>query len=343
MGVQITELLPLREIGINELSGKVIAIDAPIFLYQFLTTIRQRDGTLLMDSGGNVTSHLSGIFFRSLKLIENNLRMVYVFDGKPPELKRKEQERRHEMKREAEQLYEKAVQEEDIDSMRKYASRATRLKREMIEEAKELIRILGIPTIDASSEAEAQAAHLVKKGDAYAVSSQDADALMFGTDRLVRNLSIFGKRKKPNKFSYETINPEMTVLEETLNTLGIDRNQLIALGMLVGTDYNPGGIKGIGPKNALKLVKKHGTNFEYLFRDVKWSSAFETDWKEIFELIKNMPVHDNYALKWRPINEKELINFLVDRHDFSEERILSSMEKISDKKEKLSQKSLSEF
>ena len=343
MGVQITELLPLKDIELKELSGKIIAIDAPIFLYQFLTTIRQRDGTLLMDSKGNVTSHLSGIFFRTVKLLENGIKPVYVFDGKPPELKRKEQERRHEMKKEAMLLYEKAVQEEDIDSMKKYAARATALKKEMIEDAKELIRILGLPVVDGASEAEAQASYLVKNGDAFAVASQDADSLLFGTPRLIRNLSIFGKRKKPNKFVFETISPQIVTLTDTLNNLGIDHNQLIALSMLVGTDYDSDGIKGIGPRNALKLVKKHGSDFESLFSEVNWSKTFETPWKEIFDLIKNIPVNTEYPLEWNTLNEKKLIHFLVDEHDFSEERIMGSLGKLLEEKEKHSQKSLMEF
>lgn len=343
MGVQITELLPLKEINISELSGKVIAVDAPIFLYQFLSIIRQRDGTLLMDSNGNVTSHLSGIFFRTIKLIEDDIKLVYVFDGKSPELKKLEQERRAELKKDAEILYEKAVKEEDIVSMKKYAGRTARLTKEMISDTKELISILGLPIIDAESEAEAQAAHLVKKGDAFGVASQDADSLLFGAGKLIRNLSIFGKRKKPNRLAFETVNPEIVTLTDTLNSLGIDQNQLIVLAMLVGTDYNYGGIKGIGPKTALKLVKNHGTDFESVFKEANWDNSFDIKWQEIYELIKNMPVNNKYKLEWKEIDEGKLTKFLVDEHDFSEERISTAIEKLSNEKEKRSQKSLSEF
>src|SRR3989338_165864 len=270
MGVAITELLIKKEIELDELSGKTIVIDAPIQLYQFLSSIRGRDGSLLSDSKGEVTSHLIGLSSRIPKLMEKNIRLAYVFDGKVPDLKKKERERRKELKIEAEKKYQEAVKKEDLEEMKKYAARTTRLTPSMIEEAKKLIEALGIPIIEAPSEAEAQASHIVKNGDAFAVGTNDADCLMFGAPRIIRNLSIVGKRKKTSKLAYETISPELVDLAENLNNLGIDNDQLIALSMLVGTDYNINGIKGIGPKNALKLVKQYGKNFDSLFKEVKW-------------------------------------------------------------------------
>ena len=343
MGVQMTELLPLKEVSLAELSGKVIAIDTHIYLYQFLATIRQRDGTLLMDSRGNITSHLSGLFFRTVKLLENNIRPIFVFDGKPPELKWRENERRKALKKEAEALHAEAVAEEDTDAMRKYASRSVKITKEIISDAKKLIAILGLPIIEAPSEGEAQAAHIAKKGDAFAVSSQDADSLLFGTPKLIRNLSIFGKRKRPNKLAYEEVKPEIVHLDETLNSLGIDHEQLIALSILVGTDYNPSGIKGIGPKTALKLVKAHRRDFDNLFREVKWDEHSDLDWHDIFDIIKNIPVTDDYHLEWKSIDENSLKKFLVEEHDFSEERIMNAIKDFTENKKQKSQSTLSKF
>ena len=243
MGVAITELLIKKEIELDELSGKTIVIDAPIQLYQFLSSIRGRDGSLLSDSKGEVTSHLIGLSSRIPKLMEKNIRLAYVFDGKVPDLKKKERVRRKELKIEAEKKYHEAVKKEDLEEMKKYAARTTRLTPSMIEEAKKLIEALGIPIIDAPSEAEAQASYIVKNGDAWAVGTNDADVLMFGAPRLIRNLSIVGKRKKTSKLAYETISPELVDLAENLNNLGMDNDQLIALSMLVGTDFNVGGIR----------------------------------------------------------------------------------------------------
>ena len=324
MGVQITELLPRKEIAVSDLKDKIIAVDSSLFLYQFLSTIRQRDGTQLMDSEGNITSHLSGLFFRSINLMKRGVKLVYVFDGKSHDLKAKEHERRNRLKDEAQKRYDLAKQEQDIEEMAKYAKRTSKLTPGMIEEAKELISYLGLPMIEAPSEAEAQAAYMVKKGDCYGVATQDSDSLMFGAPRLIRNLSLLGKRKKTKTLSYQKYSPEIVDLSEVLNNLGIDNDQFIVLCMLVGTDFNYGGIKGIGPKNALKLLQKHGKDFGQLFKEAGWDDHFDFDWTEVFYLIKKMPATDDYELVWKDVNETRLLE-LMEKRDFSRERIESSL------------------
>lgn len=343
MGVNITELLVKKEIGLEQLKDKIIAVDAHIFLYQFLTTIRQRDGTLLQDSQGRITSHLAGLFSRNAKLMEQGIRLAYVFDGKAPDLKMKEREKRKKLKEEAELKYREATAGENIEDMKKYAARTTRLTGEMIDEAKKLISAMGIPVIQAPSEGEAQAAHMVKRGKAYACASQDADSLMFGSPRLLRSLSLAGKRKKANKLAYEEIKPELVGLGETLASLGISQEQFIVLGMLIGTDFNQGGIKGIGPHKALKLVKEKGQDFDSIFSQVKWNESFEYPWQSVFDLFKNMPVTDDYSLVWNPVDTKKVYEILVEEHDFSEERVNSTIEKLHLEKEKQVQKGLGEF
>ncbi len=343
MGVHISELLVSKEIDSADLRDKIIAVDAHLFLYQFLTTIRQRDGSLLMDSKGSVTSHLSGLFSRNARFMQQGLRLVYVFDGKPPELKLQEVKRRTMLKEAAAQKYEDAKAAEDLEAMKKYASRTTKLTSDMIEEAKVLISAMGLPIIEAPSEGEAQAAHMVRTGKAYAVASQDADCLLFGSPRLLRNLSIAGKRKKANKLAFETIKPEMVNLSYTLNNLSLDQDQLIVLSMLVGTDFNYGGIKGIGPKNALKLLAKYKDDFEGLFAEVKWSDFFSVPWTEVFYLFKKMPVTDDYELEWKPVNRDKVYEIMVEKHEFSEQRINSALDKLSEEKEKQTQKGLGEF
>jgi len=343
MGVQITELMEKKEIDFSFLKGKVIAIDTSLFLYQFLTTIRQRDGTPLMDSKGNITSHLVGLFSRTINLMQKGVKLCYVLDGTPPKLKTQERERRKELKIEAEKKYKIAIEKQDLEEMKKYASRTSRLTKEMIEDAKKLISAFGLPLVQGKAEGEAQAAYLVKQKDAYAVASQDADSLVFGSLRLVRNLSIAGRRKQLNRLSYEIIRPELIELSSLLNNLGIDEEQLIVLAMLVGTDYNPGGIKGIGPKNALKLVKSYNKNFDKLFNDVKWNDYFSFSWKEVFELFKNPKVNEHYNLEWKAINEEKIKKLLVEQHDFSEERVSASLEKLKKIMHEQEQKGLSDF
>jgi flap endonuclease-1 len=343
MGVKIFELVPSKEIELDSLAGKTLAVDSSLFLYQFLSTIRQRDGTLLMDSKGRITSHLTGLFNRTVKLMQKHINLVFVFDGKPPELKKKERERRKELKQTAEAKYKIAVEKKDFAEMKKYASRTTRLTPEMIEEAKELISALGLPVVQAPSEGEAQAAHLVKKGEAYAVASQDADSMLFGATRLVKNLAITGRRKKAGKIGYETVRPEEIELQNVFNTLGIDNDQLIVLAMLVGTDYNIGGVRGLGPKTGLKLVKKHKKDFDALFEEVKWSEHFDISWTDIFYAIKKMPVTEKYSIKPGELDKEKVEKILVHEHDFSPERVANALEKLAKSNDRKKQKGLAEW
>jgi flap endonuclease-1 len=341
MGVAFKDIILSKEIGLDELKNKIIILDAYNVLYQFLTTIRGIDGTLLIDSKGNITSHLVGLFTRTTSLMQRGIKPIFVFDGKPPELKQKEHEKRNILKLEAEKKFLEAKKREDTGEMKKYASRTARLSKDMIEESKKLISLLGLPVVQAPSEGEAQAAYMVKKHKGFAVGSQDFDSLLHGATKLVRNLSISGKRK--NKAGYETIKPEIIDLSENLNNLSIDQNQLIALAMIVGTDYNPGGIKGIGPKNALKLVKKHKSDFDALFREVKWEDNFDFPWTEVYYLIKKIPVADNYTLEWKNIDYDGLRKLLVNDHDFSEQRVKSTFEKLKKTTAEKKQKSLGDF
>lgn len=343
MGVKIAELVEAKEISIDDLKSKKVTLDSFLFLYQFLSSIRQPDGSYLTDSKGNVTSHLIGLFSRTLKLMTKQIYPIFVFDGKPPELKQKERERRRSLKEEAQKEYEIAKQRKDLKEMKKFASRTTRLTKEMVDEAKELIEALGLPIVQAPCEGEAQASHIVYQGDAYAVATQDADALMFKAPKVVKNLSFFGKKKKSNKLSYETIKPQIITFEETLNKLGVDHNQFVALCMLIGTDYNVGGIKGIGSKTALKLVKKFGHDFESLFSEAKWDDFFDFSWRNVMDLILNMEVTDDYKIEFGQIDKTRILKILVENHDFSRERVEEQLDKVIKETSNMSQKGLSEF
>ena len=343
MGVALTELLLIKETDLDFFQNKVLVVDAPMWLYQFLSSIRQRDGSLLMDSKGNVTSHLMGLMTRITNLSRQNIKLAFAFDGESPKLKHLTLEKRKEMKIAAQKNFDSAKESNNVELMKKYASRTSRLTSEMTDEAKKLIDAFGLPVISAPSEAEAQASFIVKNNNAFAIATNDADAMLFEATRIVRNLNMAGKKKKLNKLSYETINPDIIMLSDNLNHLGISQDQLIALAMLIGTDYNSGGIKGIGPKNALKLVKVHGNDFEKLFLDAKWKDHFDFEWQEVFDLIKHMPVDRNYEMKWKPVEEEKVLKLLVDDHDFSQERVRSQIESMAKSTEKKSQKGLTEF
>ncbi|HLC90213.1 MAG TPA: flap endonuclease-1 [Candidatus Nanoarchaeia archaeon] len=342
MGLQFKELVVKKEISIKDLKDKILAVDTMNMLYQFLTTIRAQDGSALLDSHGNVTSHLIGLFNRVTSLMEEGLKLVFVFDGKAPEIKRKTWEKRSAIKKEAALKFQEAEEAGNREDMKKFASRTAVLDKKMIDDAKNVIRALGLPIVQAPSEGEAQAAYMVKKGDAYAVISQDYDNLIFSAPLLVRNLSIAGKRKRAGKMAFTTVHPELISLKEVLAELGLTLDKLIVIAILVGTDYNPGGIKGIGPKKALALVKEVPT--DEVFDKVEWNKHYpDLDWKDIFSIITTIPVTDDYSLQWKQIQEKEIIDLLVAKHDFSEERVRSKLEALKQQQKKLAQKGLGNF
>jgi flap endonuclease-1 len=324
MGVNLKGIIPSREIELQSLAGKKIAFDAYNILYQFLSIIRDRlTGECLRDSKGRITSHLSGLFYRTANFIEAGIKPIFVFDGKPPEFKKKEIERREKIKEEAEEKWAEALEkgEEAIT----YAQATARLTDEMIEDAKKLLDAMGIPWIVGKSEGEAQCSFLCKKGDADYSASQDYDSLLFGSPRLVRNLSITGRRKLPRKEVYVEVKPELINLEEVLKNLGISQEQLIIIGILTGTDYNPG-VKGVGPKTALKIVKEYKT-LDKILANVKWEA--DVDAREIVDFFLNPPVEKKYKIEWKQPDKEKIIKLMVDEHDFSLERVEKVVEKLS--------------
>lgn len=342
MGINISEIIPKEELEISDLKGKVVAIDAFNTLYQFLTTIRQPDGTPLQDSSGNVTSHISGLFYRNINLLMEGIKPVYVFDGEPPELKHKELERRREAKEAARDKYEKATEKGDEKSMRKYSAQTVKINDKIIQESKELLSAMGIPVIQAKSEGEAEAAYLAKTSNVWAAASQDFDSLLYGTPYLVRNLTL-ARRRRTSAGIYVEVKPELIEFEKVISKLQIELDQLICLGILVGTDYNPGGVKGIGQKTALEIVQKYKYPveiFEHIERSDKYFLDF--DWQAIFKHFHDYHSPNHPNIEFKKVNEAAVKKFLLDR-EFSENRIDSGLEKLRKVEEEKKQKGLGEF
>lgn len=334
MGLQIGDIVPRREIAFEELKGKIVAVDAFNAIYQFLTSIRQPDGTPLMDSKRRITSHLSGLFYRNIALISEGIKLVYVFDGAYHVLKNRTKEIREENKLAAKEKYEQAKDEEDVEAMGRYARGFVKLEGEMIKESKELLEALGIAVIQAPGEGEMQCAHIVKDNEAYAVASQDYDALVVGGKRLIQNLTFARRRKTVS--GYIEIHPEMIEYDRVLHELGIDPDQFICLAILVGTDFNPGGVHGIGPKKALALVKQKKYPVE-IFKEVEYQLDF--NWQDVFEIFKKPNVQD-FKVKFPKLNEEKVLSLLVGEHDFSEERVVKNLDKLHIAKRKGEQQKL---
>jgi len=326
MGVQFGDIVDARKLSIDELQGRAVAFDGNNIMYQFLSIIRGRDGQPLKDRQGRITSHLSGLLYRNSNLMEQGVKIVYVFDGTPHSFKRTVLKRRQETRRAAKKEYEKAVEAGDEKKARRYGQQSIVATTDLISEAKELLSLMGIPVVQAPGEGEAQTAYMAAKGDVWGAASQDFDSLLYGAPRHIRNLSITGRRKLPRKNVYIKIEPEMLELDKVKRDLGLNQSQLIDLGILVGTDYNPDGIKGIGPKTALKLIKQHG-NIDDAIPHIK-NAEFPHPVDEIKELFIKPRTTDDYVLEWSKPDVAGLLGFLCAEHNFSQQRVMSAVEKM---------------
>jgi flap endonuclease-1 len=326
MGVNLAPLISeyKHKIGFKDLANKAVAIDAYNTIYQFISIIRDPTGRPLRDRKGNVTSHLSGLFYRNINLLVENIKLVYVFDGAPPIRKMKELKRRQEIKEESWKKYLEAIERKDYEEARKYAALASKIEDKMVEDAAKLLELLGIPIVFAPGEAEAQAAHMVRKGDVWASGTQDYDSLLFGSVRVARNITLTGKQRLPSKGIEVKLEPEVLYLDEILSKLDLTREQLVDIGILIGTDYNDG-VRGIGPKKAYSLIKKYGRIEDT--PDIQDKiSLDEVD--EVRKLFLEPTVTDNYSLEFSEPNYDGIIGFLCDEHDFSIDRVTKALDSL---------------
>ncbi|MGB9758623.1 MAG: flap endonuclease-1 [Thermoproteota archaeon] len=326
MGTEIGPLLLREEVELERFSGKIIAVDGHNTLYQFLSIIRGPDGHPLTNKEGRITSHLSGLFYRICNLLTFNIKPLFVFDGPPPKFKQKEIEARRERRQEFYEKYEEALQSGNLEEARKYAQGALSVDEYILSSAKRLITLLGLPVIEAPSEGEAQAAYLNKIGLTYAVASQDYDSALFGASLIARNLAISGRRKLPGKKAYVEVKPELVDVVKSLSELGITLEQLVMVGILVGTDFYEG-VKGIGPKKALSLVKTHSSLRE-IFNELK--VPFPDYLDEVYDFFLNPPVKHIETINFSPPDKEKIISFLVEENNFNEERVSNALQPVID-------------
>ena len=333
MGLNLKELVVREKTTLESFSSKIIAVDAYNAIYQFLASIRGPDGLQLSDSEGRITSHLSGLLYRNINFLSLGIKPVYVFDGKPPSLKTAEIERRKQIKKDATVKYEKAIAEGNMEDARKFAQQTTSMKDGMVNESKQILSYFGIPYIDAPSEGEATAAHLTNTGQAYASASQDFDSILCGAKRLIRNFTNSGRRKIPNRNTYVEIEPEIIETQKTLDSLGITREQLVDIGILIGTDFNPNGFDRIGPKTALKMIKQH-----LRLEDIPQiqEQLQEIDYEQIRKIFLKPVVADVDEIVFGNVDYEGMTNYLVKERSFSEDRIQSSLNRLKKALEKKS-------
>ncbi len=321
MGVVLTPIVRPQPLGAAELRGRTLAIDAHGELYQFLALIRLRDGTPLKDAQGRITSHLSGLFFRTTRLItEHGVHPIFVFDGTPPPEKSAEIARRRTIREDFERARQDALERGDEAQAYAKATMTSRLTREMAGEARELLRLLGLPVVQAPSEGEAQAAHLARTGAVWAAASKDYDTLLFGAPRLLRFLTVSGKEFLPSQNRFRPLVPELLDLGQQLDYWGISHEQLIDLAILVGTDFNVG-VKGIGPKKALQLVRTHG-RIEEMPPEIRDAVGDVSGTRRIYLAP---PVADEPTPARGEPDLDAVVRFLCEDRQFSEARVLDGL------------------
>ena len=321
MGVVLTPIVEPQPIALGDLRDRMLAVDGNGELYQFLALIRLRDGTPLADATGRVTSHLSGLFFRTTRLMaEHGVKLVFVFDGAPPKQKLAELDRRRAVKAEFERARADAIARGDLEQAYSKATMTSKLTREMVGEARELLRLLGLPVIQAPSEGEAQAAHMARAGLVWAAASKDYDTLLFGAPRLLRFLTISGREFLPSQGTFRPLVPEVLDLESQLARWNITREALIDLALLVGTDFNDG-VHGIGPKKALKLVQQYG-RIEAMPDDVQRAVGEVGPLREIY---LHPAVSDAGVIAFGEPDIDGIVKFLCDERQFSRERVTDAL------------------
>ncbi len=348
MSVDLSKLVSKRKLDLAELNGKSIAIDAYNVLYQFLSIIRQPDGTPLMDTHGNVTSHLSGILYRTVEIMGYGIKPIYVFDGIPSMLKQRTIEARMQRRKEAFDAWQEAKKIGDNEAAKSHAQASTRVDKNIVASSKKLLELMGIPYINAPSEGEAQASCMCKDGLVYAAASQDYDTMLFGSTYVVRNLTFSGRRKLPGKNVYVNVEPEIMSFGDTLKSLGLNQQQLIWLGILLGTDFNMG-IKGVGPKTALKIASS-SKSIEEVEKQVeaKFKMGFETNIKEVENLFLHPEVSKVDSVQLASMfdasyDRNGILEFMCKEHDFSNERIEKSVEKLAGFKNQSRQKGMDKW
>ena len=325
MGVFLTPIVIRHPTTLAALRGRSVAVDGNLELYQFLSVIRSREGEPLKDSRGRITSHLSGLIYRTTRLVADyDIRPVFVFDGPPPDLKREEIRKRQEAREKSQREYAVAIAAGDRARAWSKAVMTSRLTRAMVDEAKALLRLLGIPWLQAPSEGEAQAAHLAQRGNVWAAGSKDYDSLLFGAPRLLRFLAVGSAEFLPSVGRSRAVPPELLDLEENLTALGLTRDQLIDAALLIGTDFNEG-VKGIGPKTAVRRIREWGS----LDRAPPEVRAQLPDRLEpIQAFFRDPPVVDPPPLTFRPLDASGVLRYMCDERDFSPARVESVLARL---------------
>ncbi|AWP04360.1 putative flap endonuclease 1 -like [Scophthalmus maximus] len=276
---------------ISDFTGKVIALDTSIVVNQF----RAATPTL---------SPLTGLFFRTLTFLEHDIKPVFVFDGKPPEEKT-------------------AALEKRAEAASWKCPNLTGTASSQTKDCLHLLKLLGVPFIQAPGDAEALCAQLVREGTADAVASEDMDTLPFGANILIRQLNA---KRDSEVVEYS--------LPKLLEKLQISQEEFVDLCILLGCDYCDK-ITGLGPKKALTLIQKHRTIENVVLHINRQTHPVPHFWKykEARKIFLDAPQTVDPKLIWTEPDEEALVGFLCHVKYVKVERVRRRMERFRQTRE----------
>ncbi len=341
MGVKLQDLIIKKIVGYPELAGSIIAVDAPNIIMGLFNFVRKNpDGTnaeLILDRTQRPISHLYGLLYRLNFFYSKNIFPIFCFDGRVSELKRIITKDQLNDFRFVRKWYREAIESGNKNVAREIALSKEYMWQNIVFESKQLLGALGFPYIESPASAESQCAFLVKQRIAHYSNSQDYDSLMFGCPLLIQNLSKSLRRKVQGKWKYNKITPINVNLKKTLRKLEINPFQLVDLGILIGTDYFSG-IRGLGPKKSLALIKKH-TQIENVIikeHDKYEFSALTPDIiKKVRQLFLFPEVNNSMDnIHWNYPNKSVVLKLLCEEHFLNKERVRNNLTKLSNNYEK---------
>jgi flap endonuclease-1 len=301
----------IKKINITNFEHKIVAIDISILLYQVIIAIRN-SGADLINNQGDISSHILGLFNKTICLLKMNIIPIYVFDGKPPDFKTKIINNRKDIKKKA---YNKLSEQLNEDEKIKYFKRTVSISKKQIDECIELLELMGIPYIIAPEEADSQCAELVKSGLVDGVLTDDMDIMTFGANKIYRNLTSYNKENV------------MILMDDVLNELKLNYEQFVELCLLFGCDYCDL-IYNIKPEKIYEYYLKH-KNIPDTLNNMKKDGYYilSTDYNIYKDYFMNPPVNNiiKNNIKLNKCNRLELEKLLVSKYGLVKFKIQDKM------------------
>ena len=316
MGAPMGNFVERTEKPVEDIAGddeKVVAIDTWTWFHAFLNSIRAGKN-LLRDEEGRVTSHLKGLYPRTMNMLDAGLRPVFILEGGYPELKEEEISRRTQQRKKNEREQEIWQLIGDPTGYDGLADRG--VTDEMVQTAVELIDAMGCPYMTPPEEAESQAARMCDNGQVDFVISQDYDTLLYGSPVMIQNLN--------------SSDGEIIWLERSLRENDLDFRQFLWLGILLGSDYHDGA-HGIGPKRGLNIVQEVESIGELIERAKERDPDVDGErWRSVYQQYANPAVDLDYEVPSQSVPDEDRIHeILVEKHGFSEDRVMNRAEDVA--------------